>query len=130
VFDSGVNDGDDLSLNLFDNEWDNGGFEKWDEYGSDLGDEGSGKRDIEIIWVDGDIGFLYLKLWGHFGRWGSWLLRDINFHIDGHFLDINLSRSTNGDPVGVGEISAHYSGDTVSNELGTVVDAVSVELDI
>lgn len=55
LVDGGVNDGGDLSLNLLDNEWDNGGFEKWDEDGSDLGDEGSGKGDIEIIWVDGDL---------------------------------------------------------------------------
>jgi hypothetical protein len=31
LVDGGVNNGNNLSLNLFDNKWDNGGFEKWDE---------------------------------------------------------------------------------------------------
>ena len=91
LVDGGVNDGDDLSLNLLDNEWDNGGFEKWDEDGSNLGDKGSRKSDIEIIWVDGDIRFLNLKFWSHLGGWGSSLFRNINFHIDTHLFDVNFS---------------------------------------
>jgi len=55
LVDGGVNDGNNLSLNLFDNKWDNGGFEHWDEDGSNLGNEGSGKGDIEIIGVDVNI---------------------------------------------------------------------------
>lgn len=35
----GVNDGSNLSLNLFDNEWNDGRFEKWDEDGCNLGNE-------------------------------------------------------------------------------------------
>ena len=31
LVDGGVNNGNNLSLNLFDNKWDNGGFEQWDE---------------------------------------------------------------------------------------------------
>jgi len=35
----GVNDGSNLSLNLFDNEWNDGRFEKWDEDGGNLSNE-------------------------------------------------------------------------------------------
>lgn len=129
LVDGGINDSDDLSLNLFDNEWDNGGFEKWDEDGSDLGNEGSGKSDIEIIWVDGDIRFLNLKFWSHLGGWCSSLLRNINFHIDSHLFDVNFSRSSDGDPVGVGEISSQNSSDLVSFELSSVVSVIGVEGD-
>ena len=49
LVDSGINNGNNLSLNLLDYKWDNGGLEEWDEYGSNLGNEGSRKGDIEII---------------------------------------------------------------------------------
>lgn len=37
LVDGGVNDGNNLSLNLFDNKWNNGGFEEWDEDGGNFG---------------------------------------------------------------------------------------------
>jgi hypothetical protein len=120
LVDGGVNDGNDLSLNLFDNKWNNGGLEEWDEDGGNLGNEGSGKGDIEIIGVDVNIRFLNLKLWGHLGGWSSWLFGNINFHIDSHLVDFNISRSGNGDPVGVGEISGQVSGNSIGKELSSV----------
>jgi hypothetical protein len=49
LVDGEVNDSSDLGLNLFYNEWDYGGFEKWDEDGGNLGYKGSGKGDVEVI---------------------------------------------------------------------------------
>lgn len=130
LVDSGVNDGNDLSLNLFDNKWNNGGFEEWDEDGGNLGNEGSGKGDIEIIGVDGNIRFLNLKLWGHLSGWSSCLFGNIDFHIECHLVDFNISMSANGDPVGVGEISGQVSGNSISKELSSVGDGVGVEGDV
>ena len=58
------------------------------------------------------------------------MLRNIDFHIDAHLFDFNVSRSGNGDPVGVGEISGQVSGDTISKELGSVVGVVGIEGDV
>jgi hypothetical protein len=124
LVDGSVNDGLDLGLNSADNGWEDCRFEKWDEDGSNLGNEGSSKLNINIIWVNSDIRFLYLKFWGHFGRWGSWLFRNINFHINSHFLDVNISGTSDGNPVGIGEVSRKFGSNLVSYELSTVASMV------
>jgi len=114
---------------LLDNLWDNGGFEQWDEDGSNLGNEGSGKGDIEIIWVDCNGRFLNLKFWCILAL-SALLFRNINFHIDAHLVDFNINVSSDSDPVGVREITGHVSCNSISNELGSVGGVVDVEGDV
>ena len=71
-----------------------------------------------------------LEFWSKFSGWGSSLFGNIDFKIDAHLVDFNISRSSDGDPVGVGEISGQVSGNTCSNEFGSVGGVVSVELDV
>jgi len=64
----------DFSINFFfdsildslDNGWDDGALNKWNKDGSDLGDKSTGKFNINIIWVNLNVGLLDTNLWCSF----------------------------------------------------------------
>ena len=56
----------DLSFNSLDKCWDKTVLNEWNENGSNLGNESTGKFNINISWVDSDVSLLDSKLWSEF----------------------------------------------------------------
>jgi hypothetical protein len=60
---SGINNVLNSVSNSADDNWENGTLDEWDEYSGDLGNKSSGKFNINVFWVNGDISLLDSELW-------------------------------------------------------------------
>lgn len=125
-----ANCGFDGVLKLSDDHWDESALEKWDEDGSDLGNQSSRKGNIDIIWVDINIDLANGNHWSKLGGWGSRLSRHIELSIKVEFLDGYCGLSVDGDDVFEGEVSVQLSLDSIGKKLETIVLRIEVNVDV
>ena len=130
LVDGGANSGFDGILKLSDNQWDEGALEEWDEDGSNLSDQSSGKFDIDVIWVNVNVDFTNSDHWSKLGGWGSWLSGGIELSIKVEFLDVDGSLTADRDKVLEGKVSVQFGLNAVGNKLEPILLIVKVNVDV
>lgn len=73
LIDSSFNESLGLGRDLVNDGWNDGALDQGDQNISDLGDEASGKLNIDIVWVHVNGQLLSGNFWCKFVRWSTWL---------------------------------------------------------
>jgi len=127
--DGGVEGLLDSVLNSGDDSWDDGVLDEWHENGGNFSDGSSGKLDIDVVWVDIDVGLEDVELWGQLVVI-SWLSGSLDVEVDSNLPDVDFGLTMDGEDVGEGEVGSDGSGGFVNLELETVVLSIEAGPDV